>query len=493
MITKIFRKIHKVLGLLLSLLFLMWFLSGIVMIYHSFPRVSQKMRLARQASLGGSLSPVDSLFGILPDSARVAALSVEMYIDRPVFHLQGKQLPAEVYADSLRPLGIPAFGELAAIATRLCGTAPSCVDTLNKLDQWIPFGYLTREFPIYKFHFSDAAGQEIYFSSKTGKILQWTDRRARFWAWLGAIPHWVYFTSLRQNQELWNRFMVWASALGTVMCFSGLWVGIWAFRKNRRKGLHSPYRQWWWRWHHITGTVFGLFALTFVFSGMMSLVSLPSWMQKGRRQKEETRFRGRDGGMLPVDTYLLDYRHIVSSMHDVKSIEWTSFGEHPYYAVNTSCGKICIDASDSTGLVPFRLTEPMIHEAVHRMHGSEVPYSVEWLTDWDNDYYSRRGMLTLPVYKVVLQDEVHTHHYFNPETLYHRRIDDNSRLRGLLYGGFHSLNFRFLAERPLLWNMLMYTLLLGGTFLSLSGVVMTFGWLRRMWRRWMKRKPMNIY
>lgn len=487
MVTKIFRKIHKVLGLLLSLLFLMWFVSGIVMIYHSFPRVSQKVKLARQTSLGEGLLPVDSLLGVLPDSARMASLSVEMYLDRPVFRLQGRRLPAEMYADSLQPLAPPTFAEIAAVAVQMGGTASYRVDTLYKLDQWIPFGNLTKEFPIYKFRFSDDVRQEIYFSSKSGKILQWTDRRARFWAWLGAVPHWVYFTSLRQNQLLWNRFMVWASALGAVMCFSGLWVGVWAFWKNRRKGWRSPYKKWWWRWHHITGTVFGLFALTFVFSGMMSLVSLPAWMQKGKVQKGEMRFRGRAGGMLSPDCYRLDYRRIVDELENVKSIEWASFGNHPYYAVNTVGGKRYVDASDSSRLAPFRLTEEMVHETVQRIHGVKTSYAVEWLTEWDDDYYSRRGMLTLPVYKVVVEDDVHTHHYFNPETLYHKQIDDNGRLRGVLYSGLHSLNFRSLAERPLLWNVLMYTLLLGGTFLSLSGVVLTLAWLRRMWRKLAKR------
>ena len=52
-----------------------------------------------------------------------------------------------------------------------------------------------------------------------------------------------------------------------------------------------------------------------------------------------------------------------------------------------------------------------------------------------------------------------------------------------MYSGLHSLNFKFLAERPLLWNVVMYVLMLGGTFLSLSGVVLTFKWLGRKIRK----------
>ena len=483
MLTKIFRKIHRILGLLLSILFLMWFISGIVMIYHSFPRVNQKLKLARQESLTGPLPAVDSLLQVLPDSSRLGGLSVDMYLDRPVFHLKGRQLPAGLYADSLQVVGKPDFNEICRIAGQLGGSVAYRVDSLNRLDQWIPFGYLTKEFPIYKFSFEDDARQEMYISSKSGKVLQWTDRNSRFWAWLGAIPHWVYFTSLRQNQALWINFMIWASGLGAIMCFSGLWIGIWVFWKNRKKGLRSPYKKWWLRCHHIIGVVFGVFALTFVFSGMMSLVDIPSWMQKGKTRNREVRFRGREGGMLAADLYALDYRKIVDSLSDVKSIEWASFGKYPYYVVNSGSKKQFIDAADTSRLSPFTLTEEMVRETVREIHGQDTPYTLEWMTDWDDDYFSRRNMLTLPVYKVVIDDELHTRHYFNPETLYHRQIDDNGRLRGVLYSGLHSLNFKFLAERPLLWNVVMYVLMLGGTFLSLSGVVLTFKWLGRKIRK----------
>ena len=142
MLTKIFRKIHRILGLLLSILFLMWFISGIVMIYHSFPRVNQKLKLARQESLTGPLPAVDSLLQVLPNSSRLGGLSVDMYLDRPVFHLKGRQLPAGLYADSLQVVGKPDFNEICRIAGQLGGSVAYRVDSLNRLDQWIPFGYL---------------------------------------------------------------------------------------------------------------------------------------------------------------------------------------------------------------------------------------------------------------------------------------------------------------------------------------------------------------
>ena len=49
--TKLMLWIHKVLGTLLSILFLVWFLSGLVMIYHSFPQVNPYDRLKKMDPL----------------------------------------------------------------------------------------------------------------------------------------------------------------------------------------------------------------------------------------------------------------------------------------------------------------------------------------------------------------------------------------------------------------------------------------------------------
>ena len=46
-ITKLMYSIHRILGTLLCILFLMWFLSAFVMMYHRFPRVSAKEKMQK--------------------------------------------------------------------------------------------------------------------------------------------------------------------------------------------------------------------------------------------------------------------------------------------------------------------------------------------------------------------------------------------------------------------------------------------------------------
>lgn len=79
MLIKVIRQVHKILGLVLSVLFLMWFISGIVMIYHSFPRISPTLKWERQEALSPDLPAIDTLLKSLPDSVELRGISVDMY------------------------------------------------------------------------------------------------------------------------------------------------------------------------------------------------------------------------------------------------------------------------------------------------------------------------------------------------------------------------------------------------------------------------------
>lgn len=81
---------------------------------------------------------------------------------------------------------------------------------------------------------------------------------------------------------------------------------------------------------------------------------------------------------------------------------------------------------------------------------------------------------------------MHTHLYYDPENISQRRIDDDGRTRRFLYSGLHSLNIKYLTDRPILWNIVMFTLMIGGTFLSLTGVVLSVKWILRKIKKFRK-------
>lgn len=481
MIIKFLRSFHKLLGFFLSILFLLWFASGIVMIYHSFPRASQEKRLKNLAVLPDSLPDVRHLGQSLPDTARIQSLLLEMQGGAPVLALRGKGVPEKLYAGTLTP--VPPYDEsrLGAVVAEWCPAPVLRIDTLYQPDQWIPFGRPRGSFPVYKYTFDDAARHELYVAPKEGRVLQLTDRQERFWAWLGAIPHWVYFTILRQNQPLWINFVKWAAGIGALMCLAGWILSLWITWRTRKL---VPYRKRWYRWHHLLGLVFGIFAATFAFSGMMSLTDIPDWMKRAPKEKRESRppFRGMMGGGTPIrpEAYTLDYRKAVAAVPGTKRVEWSAWNGHPYYRL-TADGKNClIDASDSLAVRPFRITEAMVRHEMEKQYGDSLAWHLTLLQDFDDDYFSRkRDAESLPVYRVTVDDDMHTRHYYNPQTLRSWRVDDDSRLRHLLYRGLHCLDFKFLTDRPWLWNLAMYTFMLGGTALSVTGIVLSYKWIAR--------------
>ena len=47
-------------------------------------------------------------------------------------------------------------------------------------------------------------GEQVYVSQTSGEVVQYTTTASRLGAYLGPIPHWLYFTPLRVHQQAWS-------------------------------------------------------------------------------------------------------------------------------------------------------------------------------------------------------------------------------------------------------------------------------------------------
>lgn len=491
MLTKLFIHIHRILGLILCILCFSWFISGIVMIYHSFPRVSQEDRFTRAEILDtNGLPAIQDVLFRLPAKTPIHGLSLNNPYGDPVFSIGGGRQSVELYADTNVVAPVINYALCENRAARWCADRKiTRVDTLRTLDQWIPLAHYKREFPIYKFYFDGPEKYQLYVSSRTANILQFTDSDNRFWAWFGAIPHWVYFTVIRGNQNLWTQFMYWACYLGMFMCFTGFVLGIRSYWLARRKGfLRSPYKKQWFKWHHITGFFFGIFVFTWILSGYMSMAPLPSWLfgkqdSRGFRQSPAER-----QAPSPAD-YALDYRKAIAltatSDDPVKTIEWTHYQGIPLYRLRTVSKEVTLDASTDT-IRPFRITEEMILAAVKRLAGDSTTYSITKMNEYDNYYISRRRPLPLPVYKVTFDNKAKDCYYYNLESFRPVHYDTNERWKRWLYRGLHTLDIKFLVERPALWTVVIWTLLLGGAVVSFTGIVLSVKYLKNRFIKFVK-------
>lgn len=468
---RILYKIHRVLGALLGILFVMWFVSGVVMIYHTFPSVRQ-VAWEHKVPLRLPLPPIEEVIDRLPKGETVKEMKLICRLNQPVFDIRTDKdrylLPADT-SQQILPLDENYFRSMAAL---WCQSEVATVDTLMELEQWIPFGRLREEMPIYKFNFSDDARTQLYLSSQSGEPLQCTTRESRFWAWVGAIPHWVYFTRLRQDIDLWKNTVIILSSIGILMVVTGLYTGIQVARQHRktRRGGLSPYRKRWHRWHHVGGLLFGIFVLTWIFSGMMSLAELPDWMAK--EHKSYPVRQTLSAGTLPLENYVSDYRRAIAALNgEIVELTWSRFCDKPVYLVRTSGQQQGMDASGPE-LRPLSIGQDEACRAIQALHTGEDVQTPVWMTEYDTYYTDRQQKLSLPVWKVEVENDDHTCYYVNPSTAQVRSYNTRGRWHFWTYQGLHSLKFGFLLKHPFLWYAVMWLLLLGGTAVSLTGVVL---------------------
>src|SRR5258708_3211407 len=63
-------------------------------------------------------------------------------------------------------------------------------------DQWTVAGDFDDARPLFRYALDDAAGTEIYISSRSGKVVLATTRNERLANYAGSIAHWIYPTEL---------------------------------------------------------------------------------------------------------------------------------------------------------------------------------------------------------------------------------------------------------------------------------------------------------
>lgn len=480
---KVLRSLHRVLGAALSLLFVMWFLSGFVMLFHTFPSISPLEASRGLPDIPIQLSPEDSpleaLLEQIPEGQTLQRLSLRamprgegytlVYRDQEGSHTR--------YSDEGYRSG---FAEAKAYAQRFLAAPILKVDTLYTVDTWVPYARSSETFPLYRFYYGDSLETELSVSQSTAEGIQLTTRDSRFWAYLGAIPHWIYLYQLRQHRGLWVGLITLLSALGFVMCLSGLWLGLHAFwMSRRRRGLPSPYKKWDYRWHHLLGLLFGLSVSGYIFSGLMSVQEVPQAIIKTEGQAR---------GYLQASSFayhkaeLLGELKLLMASEDslgVKSISWLQFGRQRVLSV-TAKGQHYFLKSLQGGLEPLWLEEQDVR--IWADSFLECPYQLELLEEYDNYYIDRHGELPLPVYRIQIADRDRTWLYLNPKTAEMQSYDKNTRLRRLLYEGLHSMAFAPLLRHPWLWWCLVLLCLTGGLLVSLTGLKLGIRYFRRRLR-----------
>ena len=212
--------VHRVVGTIIALFFLMWFLTGLVLIYHPYPRLSDEQIYAHQEVLPDLLPDVDSIAQRAGGTLR--KLHLYQAQGQTLAEVTTKDTSCTMVADGTQPVKPVTYATAEQIAKRWIDAPILRVDTLHERAQWVLYSRYDKVLPIYRFYFDDSDRSELFISGKNGEAQQLTTRSSRFWAWVGAIPHKFYVPALRTRLDLWMNTV----AVGGALCFFAALCGL---------------------------------------------------------------------------------------------------------------------------------------------------------------------------------------------------------------------------------------------------------------------------
>jgi len=456
---------HRYLGMPVGILMLLWFASGIVMMYVGFPRLTEQERMSALAPIAWQAC-CQVADGLIPDDQQFYRVQIENLVGVPVLRLRRPPRPDAVI-DLAQGVGVRRFdiadARAIALDTIARAASPAAVASAATIDedQWT-VGRYRRDRPLHRFTFDDPERSTVYVSSTSGQVVLRTTSMQRFWNWLGAIPHWFYLTALRSDGPLWSETVIWAAILGTFLTVLGLYLGIAQFRRGK-DGKFSPYRGLFY-WHHLSGLVFGIATLTFVVSG---LVSMNPWgFLDGRGGAGET---GRLEGPLPAwGEVRASLAAVRTRLPDAVSLTTAPLAGKLFWLVTGANETVTrLDASGNAA----PLSQQELAEAAARIVGTNGISERGMLREEDAYYFSHHDQVALPVYRIIANDAENTRYYLDPTSgALLRRADSNSRWHRWLFAGLHRLDFAaWLRTRPA-WDIIVITLMLGGLAGSATGV-----------------------
>jgi uncharacterized iron-regulated membrane protein len=472
--------IHRYVGIAVGILMAVWCLSGVVMMYVPYPRLTEEQRMV-------GLAPLDwrgcCTFGAqagapISDGTRVSAFQVEMLGGQPVLRVTFEGTGRRVI-DLRSGAAIESVSDMQALVAAAevaesmgIGHKPVPLGLIMR-DQWT-VAYNRGERPIHVFAFDDAADTMVYVSGTSGKVLQVTQSSQRFWNWLGAVPHWLYPTALRQHTAVWAQIVIWTSVVGTFLTVTGLYLGVMELRRRQNGKLSSPHRGLMY-WHHVPGLVFGVLVLSWTISGLFSMN--PWGMMETQRVGEDIEALS---GEAPKWS---EVRQLISAVaagapDGVVSLNSASFGDRLFAVTSTASGerqRVDVNGAETP------LAKEELDAAAVRLQSHGAPASWNVLRTEDAYHYSTRGQsLVLPVVRIVTGGDQPARYYLDAVSgRLVNKVDSGGKAFRWWHSGLHTLDFSSVTRNAWFRNALMLPLLLGAAFVCATG---TWLGIRRLTR-----------
>lgn len=484
-------QLHRWTGIAACLLMLAWFVSGVVMLFVGYPKLTPWERL-------GTMPALDAASCCLPPSqlplpANASAMTLTSVAGMPVYRVRDEQHGLRLF-DARSGQAAGAAGKTLALASAraFAPGAPARYLGLVAEDRWTHARALDMHRPLHQVQLDDAAQTLLYLSSKTGEVVLDAPRSQRLWNFVGAWLHWVYPLRNRSTDPVWSWIVIIASAVATLTALTGTLAGIWRWRFTGRykSGARTPYRERWMRWHHILGLVFAAIVCTWIFSGLMSMNPLRLFDAQGQKPDLAAWRGGNPGRQRLAMEPARALKMLQAQGFRAVELDWRVLAGQPFLLARDASNRTRL-VFEEHGRVQVRDQFPaatLLTAAAQLMPG--IKSSSTWLHAYDRYYYARapEAMMgamerRLPVLRLRFADPQENWVYLDPATgEVAASLDRRQRVGRWLFSFLHSWDVAPLLRAGPWRDAILILLSLGGAALSGTGVLI--GWRRLRTRRW---------
>lgn len=477
--------VHRWGGIGTCLLIVLWFFSGIVMLYVGYPKLTPAERLAHLPVLDQqSCVTLKDAWQALPQDSAARGVKLTTVAGSPIYRFELHHGLAAVDARSGKLLErASADRALDSARSFMPGVEATYVEQIDS-DIWTRGSQLNRHRPLHRVQMQDDADTVLYVSSSTGEVVRDAPLWERRWNFVGPWLHWLH--AFRSPEGLW-RAVIFTTCIATfLLAVTGVVLGIsrWRFRGRYPSGRKTPYRETYMRWHHVSGLLFSFITLLWIVSGLMSI---NPWGLFGGTAMVHDSGANAQSELAP-EKFAIDTSQALAMFKpslEVRELEWSVVNGEAYFVGRDVAGTTRLLSSEGSQFSERLPTENVIEAARAMLPGASVARAEE-LNQYDDYYYARathtlRGHeeRPLPIVRVQFDDAKQTWVYLDPRTGADLMWQDaGQRSQRWWFILLHSWDTRALLASPLLRDVLLLVLCAGGLLMGVTGTVIGYRRLR---------------
>lgn len=479
--------VHRWTGVAACVLMALWVFSGVVMLFVGYPKLLPAERLAALPSLSGiqCCAPVEAALRHSLAPQAVQQITLTTIAGRPSYRIKEGDGALRVVDATTGSASPPVDDGTALRSARafLPGVDGVVLDRTQD-DRWTHSGLLDPHRPLFKVQMDDAAATLLYISSTTGEVVLDVPRHQRYWNYVGAWLHWVYMFRDGSKDPVWSWLVIGLSAVGTISAIAGAFVGIWRWRfhGHYKSGAKTPYREFQMRWHHITGLVFGVVMVLWIFSGLMSMNPMGIFSPAAARPDLRAYEQGFPGTTRPQLSVQEALGLLQTDGFYAREIEWKVLAGQPYLLAFDATGATRVLRRDKSGYMVQQSLEPeYLAQATPLLFPFKIQSST-LLSSYDTYYYQRgqasmyaAAARNLPVLRLQFEDPGRTVVYVAPETGdVVLSLDRAQRVGRWLFNFLHSWDLSWMLSHAWAREVVLVLLSIGAFALAVTSVVLGY-------------------